>query len=452
MEIRPGEITNLIEDPLEYFRKSFKSPVTAEHQTRNLKKILCEFLGPVLQGDPTLVKNDKRVYRNNVCGFPMTRFSTVDFEVRAREFVKRAKADPKWAEAVIIKIMHRLEERTKLEKTDPDYISKGAARNYYFPIQRLLESGSVELPWKRIRRSVPRQTGHGGRAWERSEIANMLKFCDSEEKPLVLIPASSGIREGGLWFKWSDIFPVYQFEKQYIWELPDVTESIVAKGTLVCGMIHIYAESQDDDDYFGLITPECLKIIEEYRTYWTNLWGKPPQPKDPFFRKHGPITLPLKEAGLRHRIEAIQERCGLRTKLAPNTRRHEVQPFTGFRKFFDKATKTAGSTNSMLSKLILNEKMMGHDGLIKLNKNYFRELINELIDEYRQAVPSLTIDDTQRKQIELDQAIKDKLQAEEEKTRLQNALQEIKEMKEWKIKVNATLERNKMQIHGTTDP
>ncbi len=450
VEIRPDEVTKLIEDPLEHYYKSFKSSMTAETQTRALRKVLCEFLGPVLAGDPKLIKHDRNLGKAGVCGI-VNRYSIADFEARAREFVARAKEDPKWAEAVIVKIMHKLEERTKLDKTNPEYLSKGAARNYYFPIQRLLESGSIELPWKRIRRNVPKQTGHGGRAWERKEIGSMLEHCNSEEKPLVVIPAASGIREGGLWFRWGDIFTVYQHEGRYLWEPQDVTESVTANGTIVCGMIHIYAESQDDDDYFGLITPECLKIIEEYRSFWANTWGKPPTPKDPFFRKHGPAIRQLKEAGIRHRMEAIQRRCGLRTKLPPNTRRHEVQPFTGFRKFFDKATKQAQSTNSLLGKLILNEKMMGHDGLIRLNRNYFRELVSELIEEYLPAVPHLTINDAERKQLQLDQALKEKLQAEAQKMQYQNALAELEGIKAWKVQVDAQLQRDNMYKYGKTD-
>lgn len=442
MEIKPEEIKTLIDDPLTHYKKSFKSAATAETQTRALKKILCEFLAPVLKGNPALLQ--KITAERNALGLSSDRFSRIDFEVRAREFVQRSKEDPKWAEAVIMKIMHKLEERTKLDKSNPDYLSRGAARNYYFPIQRLLESGGVELPWKRIRRTVPKQTGHGGRAWEHAEIRMMLAVCNSEEKPLVIIPATSGIREGGLWFRWEHIFTVYRYDNHYYWEYRDVTDEIRQSGRIICGLIHVYADSQDDDDYFGLITPEALEIIEEYRQFWKERWGSYPKPKDPFFSKQGPTIKPLKESGIRNRMEIIQERCGLRPKLAPNVRRHEVQPFTGFRKFFDKVTKKATSKNSLFGKLILNEKMMGHDGMIRLNKNYFREVISELIDEYIPAIPGLTITDAAAKRLEPVQS--------PPQDELSKALEEIRKLTLWKSLIEAHMKRENMAKFGKTDP
>ena len=396
LEIQPSEIADLIEDPVIQFKKSFKSPVTAYHQTNSLRKVLCEFLAPVLKGDPELLQKARYLPANSNA---RRKIIIADFEVRCREFVNRSRDDPKWSEAVILKILYKLEERTKLDKKEEMYLTKGAARNYYFPIQRLLECGNVNLPWKRIHRHVPQQTGHGGRAFELTEIQNMLKTCNVEEKPLVLIPAASGVREGGLWFRWEHIFRVYRYDNQYVWEPRDITPEVVNCGYPVCGLIHIYADTEDNDDYFGLITPECLDAIDEYREFWKSVWNQAPKLQDPFFYKHIPTLKPLKESGIRERMEIIQERCGLRPKLPPHARRHEVQPFTGFRKFFDKATKKAKSNNSsVVGKLILNEKMMGHGGLIPLNKNYFREVIVELIDEYIPAIPALTIsEDAKRK-------------------------------------------------------
>lgn len=403
MEIKEDDISEIITDPLQIFYTSFKSPATAETQTRALKKILCEFLGPILKGDPEAARQFRERQHKAHPILSQVRYSKADFEARARELVTRCKEDPKWGEAMIIKLMHKLEERTKLEKTNPEYLTKGAVRNYYFPLQRLLESGNVELPWKRIRRSVPKQTGHGRRAWELPEIQKMLQTANIEEKPLILIAASSGIREGGMWFRWEHIFTVYDYNGQYVWEPFDVTDEVKRNGRIVCGLLHVYADSQDDDDYFGLITPECLDAISEYKIYWKKTWGTEPLPNDIFFRKHGPVTRKLKESGIRQRMEIIQERCGLRQKLLPNVRRHEVQPFTGFRKFFDKATKKAASKNSLFGKLILNEKMMGHDGMIRLNRNYFREVISELIDEYIPAIPNLTISEDAQAKLETPQ-------------------------------------------------
>jgi len=56
--------------------------------------------------------------------------------------------------------------------------------------------------------------------------------------------------------------------------------------------------------------------------------------------------------------------------------------------------------------------MMGHEGLIKLDKNYFKEHIDELIEEYIQSIPYLTIDDSARTQLELDKVNREKSELE----------------------------------------
>jgi len=59
--------------------------------------------------------------------------------------------------------------------------------------------------------------------------------------------------------------------------------------------------------------------------------------------------------------------------------------------------------------------MMGHGGLIKLDKNYFKEHIDELIEEYLHSISNLTIDDSARKQLELDRVNKEKSELEKGK-------------------------------------
>lgn len=66
---------------------------------------------------------------------------------------------------------------------------------------------------------------------------------------------------------------------------------------------------------------------------------------------------------------------------------------------------------------------MGHSGLIKLDKNYFKEHIDELIEEYINAIPELTINDISRKQAELEKERK-------EKSKLQEKVEEIEELKQ----------------------
>jgi len=52
--------------------------------------------------------------------------------------------------------------------------------------------------------------------------------------------------------------------------------------------------------------------------------------------------------------------------------------------------------------------MMGHEtGLILLDANYFKTHVSELIEEYLQAVPNLTISEELRKQVKIEQLEKE---------------------------------------------
>ena len=54
----------------------------------------------------------------------------------------------------------------------------------------------------------------------------------------------------------------------------------------------------------------------------------------------------------------------------------------GFRRFFNKACKESLSNESPLAALIKKEYMMGHAGLVKLDRNYFKTHVLELAAEY----------------------------------------------------------------------
>ena len=61
----------------------------------------------------------------------------------------------------------------------------------------------------------------------------------------------------------------------------------------------------------------------------------------------------------------------------------------GFRRFWNKTCKESLSRDSPLGSLIKKEFMMGHTGLIKLDRNYFKTHTLELAEEYLNAVQIL---------------------------------------------------------------
>jgi len=389
VEIHPDEIVKSRNNPLELFYSSIRAEATRTDYERKLKKVLCEFFRPILKGDPDLVLKQESMPKIKKRGIKR-KFSDADFEVRAAEFVRRAKNDTDWAEDVLMKLGQKFKERAHLPKTDPNYINPVSLKNYFVPIQKLLEMSRVNLSWKRIRSTFPELDGKDDtREYTYNEIQKMLNHCKVMDKVLVLLAASSGIRAGAFVIKWKHIIPIYLHDEKFIWEDQDVTESVTEKSPVVAAMIRIYANSSSE--YVAFTTPECWSAIGEYRQLWIQEVGYEPKPDDPFFKKSGPFALKLSEMGIRKRVERVLKESRIRMPLSKGMRRHKVPAFNGFRRFFNKANKKSLSSTSVLASLILKETMMGHGGLIQLDKNYFKSHIGELIEEYVKAVPNLTI-------------------------------------------------------------
>ena len=427
MELRPEEIVQTKENPLELFYSSMKSEYTKKDYDRKLRKVMCEFLGPILNGDPELVKQQELQPNPTRRGIKRV-FFDADYEIRANEFVKRAANDPDWAESIIVSLAKKFGERTKLEKIDPNYIKPTSLKNYFNPIQKLLEMNNVTISWKRIRATIPKSDEvDNTREYTYEEIQKMLLHCKIEDRVLVLLAASSGIRAGAFNLKWKHFVPIYEYENHYLWEENDVTESVTKNGKIICSMIRIYADS--NEEYFAFITPECWNAIQGYRELWIKETKEEPKEDDPFFRKKGTHHIPLSDMGIRKRLERILEEAGIRKPLSKDKRRHKVPAFNGFRRFYNKASKKSISKNSALASLILKENMMGHSGLIKLDKNYFKSNIAELVEEYLQAIAFLTISDEQRAKDELIKQMRNQKDQESFKDQIDLMKQELEELK-----------------------
>jgi len=425
MEIRPDEITIEKQKPISLFHQGIKADATRLDYTNKLKKVLCEFLRLVLKGDPRLVEKQKQDSTKRP-GVHRT-FYDADFEARATELVKKAKADPDWSESILMKLSEKLRERSQLEKTDAEYLNPITIQNYFKPVQKLYDMNGVSASWKKIKSTFPElEKSDANGEYIHKDIRQMLTHCKVNDKVIILLYASSGIRAGAFDFTWKDVKPIYKHNDQYLYNDEDITESVSKDGQIVGGFIKIYAGS--NSEYVSFFTSECWKTIQEYRRLWTKETGREPKPDHPFFKQSGALVQKLGYSGIRKRVERILIQSGIRMPLVKGKRRHDIPAFNGFRRFFNKQNKKSLSKTSLLASLILKENMMGHGGLIKLDQNYFKEHIDELIEEYLQAVPNLTISNEDRLEADLIKQEKkiDELEQKEKRiTRLENHLHEI---------------------------
>ncbi len=347
--------------PLQLFTQGMRADRTRDSYTRTLRRIMCEILEDVLEGD---------------------------FESRVKEFVQRTKDDPDWTLRLLLSLSWKLRERTELPKEDADYLNPSTIPGYFKPVKKLFDMNSVSIPWKRIYATYPEKDNIlDTKGWTKEDVAAMLKHTrNSMDRALVLVLASSGVRLGGLDLKWGDLTPVYLEEGR-------LTADPAGNSKVACVALNVYAGSPDN--YTAFITPEAYRAILEYGRTWANLMTRQPGPEDHLFLTANLPPHKASKEAIAKRVRQMATKAGLRDPDSKKGSRFETQLVHGFRKFFNKTCRVCLSGDSLAS-LIRAEYMMGHKGLAALDQNYFKTNMLEMAAEYVKAVPDLTIDDSER--------------------------------------------------------
>lgn len=401
MELNPDEIEETNRTPIQLFHDGIKADVTRSDYTNKLKKVLCEFMAKILTGNPQKVETAKKNPSAPKTGRKRT-FCDADYEERANELVALAKKDPKKTESIMLLLVKQLKERTKLPKTHHDYITPDYVSHILMPLQKLFDMNNVPFSWKRTRSTLPEEEKYQDlEGYTKDDIQRMCNYANIYDKVIILLWASSGIRPAAFEFNWEHLHPVYHYKEKLYWEDGELTDDIQSNGHVVCAYIEIYAESKKWN-YYAFVTPECWNAIQVYKENWVRKFGVQPKPEDPFFVNTRSKTVQsLTLYAVRRKLERLLTSCGIRTVLPTGMKRYKKPAFYGFRYFFNKQNKKAYSKSGTLASLILKETMIGHTGLIPLDKNYFRENTEELIEEYLHAVSVLTISDEERAKLQV---------------------------------------------------
>jgi hypothetical protein len=356
--------------PIELFYAGCKSPETKKKYTRTLQKILCDVLEDILEGT---------------------------FEQRANQLVSYSQENPKWVQGVLLQLSEKLRKRTELSSDNTDYLNPTSVNNYFKPLRKLLDMNDIPISWKRIYSTFPELDNiSDSRGYTLQEIQKMLQHANGAiDRAIILIASSSGIRVGGFELKWKDIVPVYKIDDKITF---DITESQENNAEIICAMLTIYNGSSQK--YPTFITPEAYDALLNYKMEWIKEVGLEPKSHEPIFKREGILPIPAKPTAIKQRMERILGRSGIRTPLVKGKRRHDVPVMNGFRRFWNKTCNETSSKDSPLASLIKKEYLMGHSGLVKTNKNYFKTQVSELIEEYLDVIPNLTISNEKRLRFE----------------------------------------------------
>jgi len=292
-------------------------------------------------------------------------------------------------------------------KKKSEGLSSNGIKNHLSPLELFCDANGLEIKWKKINRLLP-EVGKrtGGKPYTTEHIALMLSFEKvTRNKAVIHFMAATGVRVGAI---------------------QDIKLKHVVDFKEGCKMVTVYADTKDE--YVTFLTPEASTILDIYlekrkndREYMNS--------ESPLFRttyQFGTAkAITMKKTSVCGVINRGLERTGLR--VTNTSKRYDIQIDHGFRKRWNTIVK---NTDGM--KIILAEKMMGHTITIPLDDTYNVPVFEKLFQEYKKAIPELTIDDSERLKVKNKQKEKKISELEEKNARLNELEKRITMLEETK--------------------
>ena len=347
-----------------------------------------------------------------------------DFRQCAQQFVDLVKQNQEQSTQLVISYVRFLKNRTALEKTDPDYLNPATLPSYVMPIKKLLDMNGCGIGWKRIYSIYPeRNNTHDGRSYTREEIQLLLQCSDGLSTDFLILAMSSNAMRVGGWnnIQWKHVFPIYETLDGF-----STLESDSKNKTIVCAGMVVYAGTKEQ--YTTLISIEAWEKLQLYKKEWTSKMKRLPNDSDPLILERYVDPKPISSTAVQRRMEKLLYKSGIRVPLTEGKRRHDVPTCHGFRRYANSVMMKTAKKQLTLSSLVIKERLLGHSGLVKTDKNYFWTGVTDLVPEYLEAMPEIMISDEYRlksKILEQDKKVEQLERANSEKDR---ALEKIKEL------------------------
>jgi len=152
-----------------------------------------------------------------------------------------------------------------------------------------------------------------------------------------------------------------------------------------CMAVSIYAD--EIDEYWSFLTPEATDSLNDYFQQRQDD-GEKFIKDSPLFRSKYSLGIekaePLRLKSVQSLIFRILANSDVkRVRINKN---YNIQMAHGFRKRFNTIMKLNSEVNSNIA-----EKILGHSVTHKLDNTYFKPSIDELFNEFKKAIPKLTI-------------------------------------------------------------
>lgn len=254
-----------------------------------------------------------------------------------------------------------------------DRISPNSFGMRMAPVFLFYALNDVILNKVKIKKMYPAKVKVSGfNAYSREHIETMLSCTNKKRtKAIILVFSSTGCRVGGLvGLKVGDVL--------------DTTRDD-------CKCLRFYAK--DKDEYFGFLTPEATKSLNEYLEFRMKN-GEKLVDDSPLFtltdRVIGKKQLGIKPI-TRMAVTNVFTVVFRHMKRTRDGKRWSVPTTHGFRKFFNRTLKMREGMN-----LSVCEKLLGHSITISLDNSYLPVTKDELFKEFEKAIPDLTIREDER--------------------------------------------------------
>ncbi len=306
-------------------------------------------------------------------------------------------------------------EPRKLQEMIEDYImdlkkrySPNSIPMFFYPLQSFFEANEVDLRWKKIKKLFPQKVKlSGDEAYSDEDVKKMLGYAiTTRNKALIHFLASSGVRIGAI---------------------PDLKLKHLVEMPFGCKSILVYED--EVDEYTTFLTPEASKVLDEYLQVRRDD-GEYVSLESSVFRTKYRMGIEKPKPMSVKSIQGVIWRCVTQSHVERTRKgiRFSKQQDHAFRKRFNTTLKLNLDVNPNVI-----EKVMGHTK--GLDGVYLRPTKEQLFNEFRKGIVDLTLDKTEKLELENKKKQKkiDELESSKERiTQLEANFKHIQDLLEHK--------------------
>lgn len=278
-------------------------------------------------------------------------------------------------------------------------VNPNSIPTYVNPLQTFLDVNDNEIKWRKIKRLFPAKIKSTGRtAYSRDDVSRMLSLEPKlRNRVIIHILASTGMRKGAL----------HQLQVKHLKKMEHD-----------CYGFLVYADSTEE--HWSFLTPESSRELDLYFEQ-RKTDGEKFDRDSPVLRMTYQIGIqkvrPMTDKSIDQTVERIVKRANLREKTG---NRYDKMLHHGFRKRFETIVKM----NKEIP-VAVSEKLIGHKAYyddrgnhIQLDDNYFVPEVEQLFKFFEKVIPDLTIDNSLRKQAEIDKLTVEKKSSQNQTSKI----------------------------------